>query len=207
MPKGFDGKLVTGSWSLHVTDRAANEGGALIAWSLDVQLVSDPEGNLNHDGNLDDRDIDLLFANLGSSDPSFDLNGDGDADRQDVRRLVEDLMGRWFGDGNLDQKIDIQDVNIVSINFDPLGTKGHKRWARGDFDGDGDVDITDFNQLVRNYAPQGYPAVGDLHNNSNQIFAPAEIDLLYADLGSGKRSPDRNDSRNTDWRQVDELVL
>ena len=31
-----------------------------------------------------------------------------------------------------------------------------KTWAEGDFDGDGDVDIVDFNMLVTNFAPVGY---------------------------------------------------
>ena len=97
-PKGvlrdFDGKDITGIWALHVTDRVASgHGGALIQWSLVIELMPEPEGNLNHDGNLDATDIDVLFANLGSSDPTYELNGDTVADRQDIRRLVASWAG------------------------------------------------------------------------------------------------------------------
>ena len=134
---------------------------------------------------MDARDIDLLYANLGSSDPVFDLNGDGVADRQDVQRLVEDVLGRRFGDTDLDQKIDIQDVNAMITNFDPLGTDPHNGWARGDFDGDGDVDIADFNQLVRNYSPLGYvreaPDIcpGELYLRPRTTVVELEVTLLW----------------------------
>jgi len=69
----FDGKDITGTWVLHVTDDTANgETGALLDWSLGIELATDPSGNLNHDSHLDATDIDMLFANLGSNDDTFD---------------------------------------------------------------------------------------------------------------------------------------
>ena len=172
-----------GTWTLEITDSVANAvGGALLRWSLEIDLAPEPLGNLNSDSHVDATDIDLLYANLGTVDPTYDLDGDGDADRQDVRQLVEEIMGRRFGDVNLDQKVDILDANIAAMNFDPLGTKPGNGWAQGDFDGDGDIDIRDFTQLVRNYAPLGYSPPRE--ENYNLIIDPADIDLVHADFGN-----------------------
>ena len=195
-------------------------GGALLGWSLEIDLAPQPVGNLNADSQVDVTDIDLLYANLGSSDPTYDLDGDGDADRQDVRHLVEDVMGKRFGDGNLDQKIDITDVNILLANFDPLGTNPLHGWAGGDFDGDGDVDIADFNQLARNYAPGGYPAPVTMDEMSlsqtgsrstsatlsesidaaryarppeASSLPTSEVDTFMAQIGSGRVQPNDDD--------------
>ena len=145
-----------------------------------------------------------MYANLGSSDPTYDLDSDGDSDRWDVQHLVEDIMGKRFGDGNLDLKINIADVNILLTNFNPLGAGPHIGWSRGDFDGNGNVDIRDFNQLLVNFALLGYPVLRDFQSESNQTEDPGGIDLLYSRLGTGERKfyPARNRIADAEYDSV-----
>ena len=182
---------VVGTWTLQITNNASSSSLATLrAWSLEIVHGLELIGNLNHDSHLDATDIDVLFANLGSPDPTFDLDGDGDADRQDVRYLVVDILGRQFGDVNLDQKVDTIDANIVITNFDPLGTNLNNGWGQGNLDGDKDVDITDLFKEVLHYAPLGYSIVGDL--NDDLMLASADIDRFYADLGTADASFHKN---------------
>ena len=181
MLSDFDGQPVKGTWTLHIADRIANaQRGALAHWSLEIELAPEFEGNLNHDSKLDATDIDLLYANLGSTDPTYDMDRDGDADRRDVKRLIEELLGKRFGDVNLDQRIDVEDANMMIANFDPLGTHPHNGWTRGDFNGDGDVDIGDFIQLARNYAPPGYapPSVPVAMSTRSLANRPSDVTTL-----------------------------
>ena len=157
--KDFAGKEINGTWSLKVTDDSLNRlKGALLDWSLDIELA--PEGNLNYDSQLDATDIDLLFAKLGSADATYDLDNDGDADQMDVDHLVLTIMEKRYGDADLDQDVDITDFGRLVRHFDPLGWNGFASWSQGNFDGDNDVDINDFNQLATNFAPLGYSIDG-----------------------------------------------
>ena len=163
MLRDFAGENIHGTWTLHITDDVPNKDlGALLKWSLNVELGPEPEGNLNHDGQVDTMDIDLLFAKLGSDDPTYDMDDDGDVDRQDVDHLVQNILGRRFGDADLDQDVDIIDFNEAVINFDTFAQNAFYGWGQGNFDGDGDVDISDILQLVVNFSPLGYPPVNAL---------------------------------------------
>ena len=178
------GEPANGIWKLYVTDDTINgEAGRLADWSLELELAPTVIGNLNHDSALNAVDIDLLFAKLGSSDPTFDVDHDGDADTDDVDELVFNVMGKRYGDADLDQVVDITDFSLLATSFDPLGSNGFASWAIGNFDGDSDVDINDFNHIVMNFAPLGYPA-GSLtlpsvtdNNAAGGSFAPAEAPL------------------------------
>ena len=115
---------------MHVTDDTANgETGALLNWILNIELGPNLKGNLNHDGVVDADDIDLVFANLGSDDATYDLDRDGDIDPQDVDHLVLNVMGKRFGDTDLDQDVDISDLNRATFNFNPLGHHLFNGWA------------------------------------------------------------------------------
>ena len=59
-------------------------------------------GDFNADGRIDANDIDLLYANLGSTDLRYDLTDDEIVNQSDVDELVEDKLGTLFGDANLD---------------------------------------------------------------------------------------------------------
>ena len=153
----FNGTEIAGTWTLHITDDEANNGrGALLDWSIDVYRLAEPIGNLNHDGGVDATDIDLVFANLSADEGLFDLDGDGEVDDHDVAHLVQNVMGKRFGDVDLDQDVDSDDVNTVLHNYDSRGQNDFQGWAEGNFDGDKDVDLSDFLRLAMNYAPLGY---------------------------------------------------
>ena len=153
----FAGKDINGTWTLHVTDDTVDTfRGALLRWSLDILVASEPPGNLNQDENADATDIDVVFANLGSANLEFDLDEDRDVDLRDVDRLVLNIMGKRYGDVDLDQDVDIADVNTTISNYDPLDQHPFPSWAQGNFDGDNDVDISDTMWLAMNYAPLDY---------------------------------------------------
>jgi len=100
--------------------------------------------------------IDLLHSRLTATpagpDPRYGLIYNRVIDDEDVRRLVEQTMGRPFGDADLDGDVDIEDFNTLAVHFDPLDVNSSNPWDRGDFDGDLDIDIADFNELARNFS-------------------------------------------------------
>ena len=52
----------------------------------------------------------------------------------------------WFGDANLDRKVDFDDFLSLSASFG-----GHGSWSQGDFDLDGRVTFDDFLWLADNF--------------------------------------------------------
>ena len=56
----------------------------------------------------------------------------------------------------LRRDIDLTDFDRLAHFFDASGRFGPNEWWEGNFDGDDDVDITDFNFLASNFAPDGY---------------------------------------------------
>ncbi|MBI86304.1 MAG: hypothetical protein CMJ81_24165 [Planctomycetaceae bacterium] len=124
--------------------------------------ISDPllPGDFNASGNYDSQDIDLLSEQLSNTSPPrhsrYDLVADGVIDSSDVDQLVVDLMGKQYGDTNLDQRIDITDYSTLAFNFDPLGLD--LTWAQGDFNGDHQIDLLDYNVLATHFSPGGYAA-------------------------------------------------
>ena len=107
-------------------------------------------GDISQNLALDATDIDLVYANLGSTDPLFDLDGDMDADRDDVVELVQNVMKKEFGDVDLDGDVDTSDLTNAIINFTSANGSG-KTWSQGDTDGDGDVDTADLTTAIINF--------------------------------------------------------
>ena len=60
--------------------------------------------------------------------------------------------------------------NSLIRSDDPDGATAPHSWLEGNFDGDNDIDITDFNFLASNFAPDGYGA-------SNAIPEPSSFIL------------------------------
>ncbi len=115
--------------------------------------------DFDRDGQLNDRDIDLLCAALGSDDPRFDLNHDGPVDEDDFDLLVESIMGSRIGDANLDRRFDSQDIVFIfqagEYEDDLPRNSG---WAEGDWNCDGDFTSDD---LVLAFVEGGYEEAGD----------------------------------------------
>jgi hypothetical protein len=78
----------------------------------------------------------------------FDLDGSGEVDNGDVEFLVENIIGTFMGDANLDGKVDAMDLNQVGINWRRMDGVG---WSNGDFTGDGAVNAADLNLIGVNW--------------------------------------------------------
>jgi len=110
-------------------------------------LHGTPVGDLDKDGDVDEDDIDRLFANLGSTDLAYDLDSSGSVNAADVNELVLNILGTQFGDLDLDDDVDTRDLTMSLIHFTGAGNRG-KGWRDGDTDGDGDVDTFDITTAV-----------------------------------------------------------
>ena len=135
-----------------------------------------PVGDFDHDGDVDDADIDLLSAAIRefSDNLEFDLTGDNRLDLRDLVAMVKDVLDTDFGDANLDGQFDSDDiVHVFIIGKYRDGIPGNAGWAEGDWNGDGDFDEADF---VAAFTDGGYVSNG-------QAAAPiaAAIDIAFAD--------------------------
>lgn len=109
-------------------------------------------GDLNHDGNVDLDDINLLLwaINNGVADERFDLNGDGQVDNLtdgDLDQLILYILSTYYGDANLDGEYNSADLAYVfGFGFGEYddGDNDNSTWEEGDRDGDGDFDSSDF---------------------------------------------------------------
>ena len=153
----FRGESLTGVWTLHVKDTVLNaDDGGLIDWSLIVDLAPQRDGNLNFDSRVDAKDIDLAYATFGSNDSTYDLDGDGEVDSSDVDELVFNILGTRAGDSDLDLDVDAVDMEYVAMNYAPTHSNTYQGWLAGNFDGDGNVDISDLFRVVTNFSPLGF---------------------------------------------------
>ncbi len=113
------------------------------------QFIVEGVGDFNQDGIIDDKDIDLLFDAVHTGgDDAFDLDASGTVDQSDVLYLVENVIGTFMGDANLDGKVGSQDLNRTGINWLESGPIG---WQGGDFNGDDHVNAADLNWIGRNW--------------------------------------------------------
>jgi probable HAF family extracellular repeat protein len=77
------------------------------------------------------------------------------------------------GDGNLDGKVDINDLTIVLANY---GKTAGMDWTTGDFNGDGRVDINDLTIVLANYNQ----SLGSSASGLTAVPEPASLGLLLA---------------------------
>ncbi|MEX2185287.1 MAG: right-handed parallel beta-helix repeat-containing protein, partial [Pirellulales bacterium] len=135
-------------------DANATAGGAFVRTFFVAETAA---GDFDHDGQVNDQDIDLLMEarNAGANDPQFDLNGDMLVDQADVDYLVETILGTHYGDANLDLVVDAADAAILASNF---GWSGGPAWARGNTNGDDSVDLYDLAELQANMSSGAGPA-------------------------------------------------
>lgn len=131
------------------TSAAASPGA--VAFSAGVA------GDVTGNGIVDATDIDFLGAmiNRGTTVSFYDLDSSGAVDPTDREFLVENVLGTFLGDANLDGRVDARDLNAVGIHWQGAGDC--LRWADGNFDSDRDVDVTDLNVLGINWL-SGMPA-------------------------------------------------
>ncbi len=99
-------------------------------------------GDVTGDGLVNAADIDAVHVaiNAGSTNLAFDLDGSTVVDTADATFLIETILGTRRGDANLDRSVNRTDASIVARNYGHAGTPA---WAKGDFNGDGNVGVAD----------------------------------------------------------------
>ncbi len=171
-------------------------GNAAASWiaaapSPAVVDFSNIPGDLTGDGDVTSEDIDALFSaiNAGLTESRYDLDGSGTVDSDDVTYLVETILGTWFGDANLNGRVDAQDLNAVGVNWRNDSTL----WAGGDFTGDGSTNAADLNALALNWLNgviQGAPAASQRVPRA-PLAAAVAADAAVVDLaGRAEESAD-----------------
>ncbi len=131
-------------------------GSAVGSWSSSVGspgLVSFTEGvagDLTGDAVVDAADIDAWYDAIvrGSGTEYYDLDGSLTVDAADVAFLVENILGTFMGDTNLDGQVSAADLNQVGIHWQATNCVG---WSAGDVTGDGRVNAADLNVLGINW--------------------------------------------------------
>lgn len=125
-------------------------------------VISGLAGDFDTSGVLDAADIDALSVQANSAEPdlAFDLNSDGAVNEDDRVQWVEELRETFFGDADLNNKVEFNDFVIVSNNFNQ-----DSGWSTGDFDGNGKTEFGDFVLLSNNFnrnAVSSVPEPGSL---------------------------------------------
>jgi hypothetical protein len=149
-------------------------------WSAKIQaefIIAQP-GDVNHDGQLDDADIDGLCQQIlsGQFDPAFDLDHDQVVTQLDHQRLVEQVLGTSAGDANLDRVFNSTDLILVfQAGLYEDSTSGNAGWSTGDWNCDGDFDSGD---LVTAFAAGRYTSAA----NRNVSLEPTSTLASAADL-------------------------
>jgi hypothetical protein len=101
-------------------------------------------GDLNGNGALDLRDIELMVDSILDFGFGPDLNGDGSLDRRDYEFLIRELFETNYGDANLDRVFDSKDlIMIFQVGEYEDGIARNSTWSEGDWNGDGDFDSSD----------------------------------------------------------------
>jgi hypothetical protein len=132
------------------TDRGPESRIVLTDWSgpIDIQLrvAATVRGDFDGDGVVNQTDIQLLFAQLGSATAPFeyDLTSDGLVNADDRDELIRSILNTGYGDANLDQIFDSRDLlQIAQLGEYEDQTTDNSMWSSGDWDGDGEFTSAD----------------------------------------------------------------
>ena len=145
-------------------------------------------GDVNNDGIVDRNDLAILQAGIGkpASRSAGDLNGDGVINFSDFQ-ILESNFGKTgtpalLGDTDGNGIVDRADVAVFFANNGKYGSA-----AQGDFNGDGKINILDFQYLENNFgktaplfSPFGSAAAADLPGDT--VPEPTSLALLAAGL-------------------------
>ena len=138
---------LVGQWEhrTELLDASGNNGWEIITRWEAVNQRSRVEGDLNHNGELDMHDLNILTQNvvLGAVNLKLDLNRDEAVDVNDVHYWVTDLTETWIGDANLDGEFNSGDfVNVFTAG--KYETDELALWNEGDWNADERFDSSDF---------------------------------------------------------------
>lgn len=105
-------------------------------------IFGDFDGNLS----LDVTDLDAMAVAMnGAFDARFDLDRDEQLSFNDRRIWVEDLLGTFFGDADLDGEFGTSDlIQVLQAGEYEDSLVGNSTWATGDWNGDLEFTTNDF---------------------------------------------------------------
>ena len=131
-----------------------------------VDFSGNTVGDFNGDGEVTTDDIDVLQNAVRANTDVlyYDLDGDLSVDTGDVNFLVQNVIGTFIGDAQLDGQVDAADLNQVGVNWRRTNVAG---WGQGDFTGDGRVDAADLNLIALNWQ-NGVPAAAAEAQDGNR---------------------------------------
>ncbi len=118
--------------------------------------------------------IDAVNADIDAGGSFYDFNGSGMTDEGDLMFVTEDLFGivGMPGDCNGDGVVDIQDANCTPGDvLDDFLANLVPPSLRGDADGDGEVQFSDFVILSENFANPGVYTDGDFDKDGEVQFS------------------------------------
>ena len=180
-----------------------------------VSFAGNTLGDLTGDGAVTVDDIEVLqhAVSTNSAVSYYDLDGDSNAGDTDLMFLIENVLGTFRGDTQLDGKVTVTDLNQVGINWRRTDVFG---WGAGDFNGDGRVDSSDLNLIVQNWQ-HGVPVAAANAGGGNQrtpraplakrgiAVATTVADIVFASTQRVRRSKVEIDFPNGDVRTTPRL--
>ena len=193
-------------------------GGTSSSWSAgpptpgNVDFRGNTIGDLNADGEVTASDINVLqnAVQANTNVLYYDLNDDSSVDAGDVNFLVQDILGTFLGDTQLDGRVDPADLNRVGMHWLRANIAG---WEQGDFTGDGRVDVNDLNLLATNWQ-QGVPIAADDVWNRRMPRAPLAVgtdassgpltDFVFAQVDHNSLTVSESNPPGTTW--LDQLA-
>lgn len=144
----LDVTLGAGEVGVVYDEDSVNGAGIFRYVRLEDSPIEDLPGDFDFNFQLNATDIDLLSAEIRTPQPRswFDLNNDQSVDDEDRQFWVESVVGTFFGDADLNGRVDFTDFVALSNNFGQQGG-----WMQGDFDGSRNVAFPDFVMLSSNF--------------------------------------------------------
>ena len=108
------------------------------------------EADLDGNGQIDARDVDLAWTAIQSGDQNsrLDFNGDGQVDQRDGTHLLVSSLRRGIADVNLDGVFNSLDLVSV-LQAGKYGSDEVATWSEGDWNMDGRFDMLDLVLALR----------------------------------------------------------
>ncbi len=133
-----------------------------------VDFSGNTVGDFNGDSAVTADDIDVLQNAVHANTDVFyyDLDGNSSADAGDVNFLVQNVIGTFLGDAQLDGQVDAADLNQLGVNWRRTNVVG---WGQGDFTGDGRVDARDLNVIGVNWQSGVPVAAAEVQDGNRRL--------------------------------------